>query len=98
MSKSSLLVVGANHRSSTAAMRRRMKTGLCRVIVEERASLAKRLTKAHKQGVRCVAIMGEDELRDDSVTWRDFKTGEQQLLPFSQVTDSLAALLDNRNE
>ena len=74
------------------------KTGLCRVIVEERASLAKRLTKAHKQGVRCVAIMGEDELSDDSVTWRDFKTGEQQLLPFSQVTDSLAALLGNRNE
>ena len=68
-------------------------TSLCRVIVEERASLAKRLTKAHKQGVRCVAIMGEDELRADSVTWRDFKTGKQQTLSCSQVTDSLAALL-----
>lgn len=74
------------------------KTGLCRVIVEERASLAKRLTKAHKQGVHCVAIMGEDELSADSVTWRNFKTGKQQLLSCSQVTDSLAALLGNRNE
>ena len=98
MIKSSLLVVGANHRSSTAAMRRRMKTGLCRVIVEERASLAKRLTKAHKQGVRCVAIMGEDELRDDSVTWRDFKTGKQQLVPCSQVTLSLPTLLGTMSD
>lgn len=63
------------------------------VIVDERGSLSKRLDKARKRAARYVMVMGEDEIRQETIVLRDFQKGEQQSIKRADLADTLLRAL-----
>ena len=65
-------------------------------IYPEPAKLGKQLQYADSDGVRapCAAILGEDELKNNSLTLKALASGAQETVPVSEVSARLDALLD----
>ena len=70
--------------------------GLRVEIYPEPAKLGKQLQYADSDGIRapCAAILGEDELKNDSLTLKALASGAQETVPVSEVSARLDALLD----
>lgn len=52
-------------------------------------SLNKQLDYANKIGITYVAIIGEDEVINESVAVKNMKTGDQKLIPWKELSNSL---------
>jgi histidyl-tRNA synthetase len=55
-------------------------------------NLKKRMRRANAVGARAALILGEDELAQNCVAFRDLDSGEQQLVSLDRLSDRLAAL------
>lgn len=56
-------------------------------------SLKAQMKYAGKNGARLVAVIGEDEIRNDRYILRDMKAKEQQEVPTSQIIDRIKSIL-----
>jgi len=52
-------------------------------------NVTKRLKRAHKNGARAALILGEDELAEGKITFRDLESGEETRLPLEGLGVSL---------
>lgn len=55
-------------------------------------SLKSRMKKANKIGAIAALIMGEEEMKANTVTFKDFASGEQKVIPFSQIEETVKKL------
>jgi histidyl-tRNA synthetase len=60
-------------------------------------SLKAQMRYADKLGARFVLILGDEELRENSVTIRDMQRSQQWREPFDQVVAALTSLLSERS-
>ncbi len=63
--------------------------GIGAVLASDNRSLKAQLRQANSLGVAYTLIVGEEELREGKVVWRDMKKGEQQRLSLAEVLNSL---------
>jgi len=56
-----------------------------------RGNLSRRMKAANKVNARAAVLIGENELRDNLATVRDFDTGEQAQVPLAALQERLAA-------
>lgn len=61
------------------------REGVKTMIDYEGRSLKAQLRRANKYGARYVLIIGEDELKQGTVTWRDMSLQSQQPIPFPSL-------------
>lgn len=55
----------------------------------EESSLKSQMRSANKSGAKCVAIIGEDELKTDTVTLKDMSSGNQETIKTNQLINEL---------
>ena len=65
------------------------RAGVGVVLASDDRSLKAQLRQASRLQASFALILGEDELREGKVVWRDMRKGEQQRLDFSEVLDGL---------
>ncbi|UCC68633.1 MAG: histidine--tRNA ligase [Armatimonadota bacterium] len=61
-------------------------------------SLRAQMREAARLGARFAALLGEDELKADTVTARDMNNGEQRSVPRPEIVEHLAALCAAQGE
>ncbi len=61
--------------------------------VAYRGNTGKRMKRADKIGARIALMLGEDELKQQSVSWKDMRSGEQRQVARAQLTDALRQVL-----
>jgi len=64
--------------------------GISAEIYPDQTKMAKQLTYANDKNIPFVALIGEDELKNNSVTLKNMITGEQNLLPIADMIQYLA--------
>lgn len=52
--------------------------------------MKKQLDYANKKNIPFVALVGENEMANSTVTVKSMATGEQHLIPFHQLTEFLS--------
>jgi histidyl-tRNA synthetase len=87
-----ITVLGAEVRLAELAGRLRAAGLRVGVYLGASAKLAKQMRWANDQHARFVLLYGPDEQADDVVTVRDMVSGEQDRVPFGEVTARLSAL------
>jgi histidyl-tRNA synthetase len=75
--------------ASFALMQSLRKSGMTADSAAFSQSLKAQMRAADKSGAKFAAILGEDELKDNSCALKNLKTGEQQKLPQSNLPDFL---------
>ncbi|MCO5249415.1 MAG: histidine--tRNA ligase [Chitinophagales bacterium] len=65
------------------------EAGIETEIYPEATALKKQFNYANKKNIPFVAILGEEEIRKDKVTLKDFRTGKQATLDFSEVIEQV---------
>jgi len=61
------------------------KAGIATEIFPEPGKLKKQFAYADKKGIPYMAVLGETEIRENKVTLKDFRTGQQQLISLDEV-------------
>ncbi|MDE5552771.1 MAG: ATP phosphoribosyltransferase regulatory subunit, partial [Muribaculaceae bacterium] len=74
----------AQARKYVAALR---KSGISAQLYPDSAKMKKQMSLANSEGVPFVAIIGEDELADSTVTLKNMSSGEQERLTIEQVIE-----------
>ncbi len=65
------------------------KAGIATLIYPEAAKMKKQMDYANRQGVPFVAFVGENEMRDNTVTLKNMTDGTQETLPVEALIDKL---------
>ena len=65
------------------------QNGVCAEIYGENKSFKSKLKEANKRGVNYVAIIGEDEVKQDKITLKDMSASSQQILTKQQILNIL---------
>ncbi|GIX05716.1 MAG: histidine--tRNA ligase [Candidatus Poribacteria bacterium] len=60
-------------------------------------SLRAQMKTAHKRNVPLVALLGEDELREQRATLRDMRSGEQRSVSLEELIPAVAQMLSHSN-
>ncbi|MGE3271250.1 MAG: histidine--tRNA ligase [Chloroflexota bacterium] len=71
--------------------------GLAAVIGTGDRSMRARLRQAGSSGARLAVILGEDEVRQEVATVKDLSGGDQQSIPFSELTTYLGTAIHHAN-
>ena len=72
------------------------RAGIGVVLASDDRSLKAQLRQANSLGASFTLILGEDELREGKVVWRDMKRGEQQRLSFTEILENLGRAENNQ--
>ena len=72
------------------------RAGIGVILASDDRSLKAQLRQANSLGASFVLILGEDELREGKVVWRDMKRGEQQRLSFAEILENLGKAENNQ--
>lgn len=59
------------------------------ILYTEPSSMKKKMKYADRLGVANVVIIGEDEISNDVVTWRDMRSGNEKKIPLHELVDIL---------
>ena len=65
------------------------KAGVATLIYPEAAKMKKQMDYANRQGVPFVAFVGENEMRDNTVTLKNMADGSQETLAVEALIDKL---------
>lgn len=87
-------VLFINFGSEEASMARRVisrlrKEGISAQLYPDAAKMKKQMNYANSEGVRYVAIIGEDELAKGTITLKDMESGEQVTVTESELIEKL---------
>ncbi len=63
--------------------------GICAEIYPEAAKMKKQMSYADSNRIPFVALVGENEIKEEKVTLKDMKTGEQELLDLDEIIKKL---------
>ncbi|MDR2653321.1 MAG: histidine--tRNA ligase [Prevotellaceae bacterium] len=69
------------------------KVGICAEIYPEQAKLKKQLSYADANKINLVAIVGENELKNNSVSLKNMTTGEQREVKINDLTETVNSSL-----
>jgi histidyl-tRNA synthetase len=94
----SVLVVNFGGEEEIHAMRlagRLRQRGVNTEVYFKPAKMKKQFGYADKNGIEYVAIFGSDEIKSDSISLKNMKTGDQETLPFEQALQKLQNIFDD---
>lgn len=66
------------------------KAGIASELYPDATKMKKQLDYANKKNIPFVALVGENEMANSTVTVKSMATGEQHLIPFHQLTEFLS--------
>jgi len=73
-------------------MKRLRASGITCELYPEEVKLKKQFEYAQRRGVRKVAIIGEQEMNNNQVTWKNLETGEQQTVDMQDFLNMFGVL------
>ena len=86
-----LLNMGPAEAAAALGLMKQLRAaGVAAEIYPDAAKMKKQMAYANEKGIPYVAIIGESELADSTVTLKNMASGEQQQLPFADAVRTLA--------
>ena len=95
MSGTQLLFINFGERETAYCMPITSKARSCGIATEiypDAAKMKKQMSYANNNGIRYVALAGENEINENKVTLKDMSTGEQRLVS----ADELVSIVSER--